>query len=72
MIGIVNEIELRPNLLKFALTNGGNDVIQILIWDQDIITTYRSIIVTGNVRTYKFFSLYNLLKVKFIIKKYIS
>lgn len=49
IIGIINSSEMKTNMMKFTLTNRGNDVIQCIMWNALIIEKIKQLIVPGNV-----------------------
>ena len=51
IIGIVDKAEMKPKLMRFTLRNNEDDIIQVLVWDEEIITNITSIINSGNVLT---------------------
>ena len=57
IIGIVNKAEIKLNLTKFTLKNNEDDVIQILVWDEQLIKKINPIINSGNVSITKSFIL---------------
>ena len=49
VIGIVEDPQLKSNLLKFTLINNANDKIQVNIWDEELIKHHSNKLTPGNV-----------------------
>ena len=49
IIAIIVDCELKSNLLKFVVKNKNEDLVQILVWSEDIINTLKEKIMPNNV-----------------------
>ena len=47
IIAIIVDCELKSNLLKFVVKNK-NDLVQLLVWSEDIINTLKEKIMPNN------------------------
>ncbi|KAL7294872.1 hypothetical protein TKK_0009197 [Trichogramma kaykai] len=48
LVGIVNDVVMKNNLLTFCLKNN-DDIVQVNLWDTDIINSNKSKLITGNI-----------------------